>query len=105
MKARQAIAGLSLLAASLLLSNPAWPTDDPCGAAPQQLDDWETASPEDVGLDAAALCKITQELAAQGSTAARSKKAETFACNSTGLPRLATPNNSSASVTTDTTTL
>ena len=71
MKARQAIARLSLLAASLLLSNPAWPTDDPCGAAPQQLDDWETASPEDVGLDAAALCKITQELAAQGSTAAR----------------------------------
>ena len=71
MKARQAIARLSLLAASLLLSNPAWPTDDPCGAAPQQLDDWETASPEDVGLDAAALCKITQELAAQGRAAAR----------------------------------
>jgi len=71
MKARQAIARLSLLAASLLLSNPAWPADDPCGAAPpQQLDDWETASPEDVGLDAAVLCKITQELAAQGSAAA-----------------------------------
>ena len=71
MKARQAIARLSLLAASLLLSNPAWPTDDPCGAAPQQLDDWETAPPEEIGLDAAALCKITQELAAQGRAAAR----------------------------------
>jgi CubicO group peptidase (beta-lactamase class C family) len=71
MKARQAIARLSLLAASLLLSNPAWPTDDPCGAAPQQLDDWETASPEDVGLDAVVLCKIIQELAAQGRVAAR----------------------------------
>ena len=64
MKAHQVIAGLSLLAASLLLSSPAWPTDASCGSAPQQLDDWETARPEDVGLDAAVLCKIAEELAA-----------------------------------------
>ena len=71
MKARRAIAWLSLLGAISLLPGSAWPTNASCGSAPQQLDDWETASPEDVGLDAAVLCKITQELAAQGGTAAR----------------------------------
>jgi len=44
--------------------------DASCASAPQQLDDWETASPEDVGIDAAVLCKITQELAAQRNQAA-----------------------------------
>ncbi len=70
MRTRHGIACLLFLCASVLLPGPAWPTDDSCGAAPQQLGDWETASPEDVGLDAAVLCKITRELAAQGHTAA-----------------------------------
>src|ERR1044071_9703344 len=65
------IAWLSFLCASILLPGAAWPMDASCASAPQQLDDWETASPEDVGLDAAVLCKITQELAAQGGTPAR----------------------------------
>ena len=63
MNARRAIAWLSLLAAISLLPGSAWPTNASCGSAPQQLDDWETASPEEVGLDAAALCRITEELA------------------------------------------
>ena len=71
MKARRAIAWLSLLGAISLFPDSAWPTNASCGSAPQQLDDWETAAPEDVGLDAAVLCMITQELAAQGGTAAR----------------------------------
>ena len=71
MRTRHCIAWLSFLCASILLPGAAWPMDASCASAPQQLDDWETASPEDVGLDAAVLCKITQELAAQGRTAAR----------------------------------
>ncbi|HEY8131092.1 MAG TPA: serine hydrolase, partial [Thermoanaerobaculia bacterium] len=71
MRTRHGIAWLSFLCASILLPGPAWPADDSCGSAPQQLDDWETASPEEVGLDAAVLCKITQELAVQGRVAAR----------------------------------
>ena len=71
MRTRHGIAWLSFLCASILLPGTAWPADDSCGSAPQQLDDWETASPEDVGFDAAVLCKITQELAAQGRVAAR----------------------------------
>jgi CubicO group peptidase (beta-lactamase class C family) len=63
MRARRAIAWLSLLGAISLFPGSAWPTDASCGAPPQQLDDWETASPEDVGLDAAVLCRITKELA------------------------------------------
>ena len=63
MKARRAIAWLSLIGAISLFPGSAWPTNASCGAALQQLDDWETASPEDVGLDAAALCRITTELA------------------------------------------
>jgi CubicO group peptidase (beta-lactamase class C family) len=71
MRTRHGIAWLSFLCASILLPGAAWPMDASCASAPQQLDDWETASPEDVGFDAAVLCKITQELAAQGHTAAR----------------------------------
>lgn len=71
MRTRHGIAWLSFLCASILLPGPAWPADDSCGSAPQQLDDWETASPGDVGFDAAVLCKITQELAVQGRVAAR----------------------------------
>ena len=71
MRTRHGIAWLSFLCASILLPGAAWPMDASCASAPQQLDDWETASPEDVGLDAAVLCKITQELATQGRTAAR----------------------------------
>jgi CubicO group peptidase (beta-lactamase class C family) len=63
MKVHHAITRLLLLAASLLLSSPAWPTDASCGSAPQQLDDWETTRPEDVGLDAALLCKIAEKMA------------------------------------------
>ena len=63
MKVHHAITGLLLLAASLLLSSPAWPTNASCGSAPQQLDDWETTRPEDVGLDAALLCKIAEKMA------------------------------------------
>ena len=66
MRTRHGIAWLSFLCASILLPGAAWPMDASCASAPQQLDDWETASPEDVGLDAAVLCKITQELAVQG---------------------------------------
>src|SRR5262245_31793394 len=71
MRTHHGIAWLSFLCASILLPGPAWPADNSCGSAPQQLDDWETAAPEDVGLDAAVLCKITQELAVQGQVAAR----------------------------------
>lgn len=71
MRTRHGIAWLSFLCAGILLPGTAWPADESCGAAPQQLDDWETASPEDVGLDAAVLCKITRELAIQGQLAAR----------------------------------
>lgn len=70
MRTRHGIAWLSFLCASILLPGAAWPMDASCASAPQQLDDWETASPEDVGIDAAVLCKITQELAAQGRAAA-----------------------------------
>src|SRR6185295_11921328 len=70
MRTRHGIAWLSFLCASILLPGAAWPMDASCASAPQQLDDWETASPEDVGIDAAVLCKITQELAAQGNHAA-----------------------------------
>jgi CubicO group peptidase (beta-lactamase class C family) len=66
MRTRHGIAWLSFLCASILLPGAARPMDASCASAPQQLDDWETASPEDVGIDAAVLCKITQELAAQG---------------------------------------
>ncbi|HEX2476649.1 MAG TPA: serine hydrolase [Lacipirellulaceae bacterium] len=66
MGTRHGIAWLSFLCASILLPGAAWSMDASCASAPQQLDDWETASPEDVGFDAAVLCKITQELAAQG---------------------------------------
>jgi CubicO group peptidase (beta-lactamase class C family) len=69
MRTRHGIAWLSFLCASILLPGAARPMDASCASAPQQLDDWETASPEDVGIDAAVLCKITQELAAQGRTA------------------------------------
>jgi CubicO group peptidase (beta-lactamase class C family) len=71
MRTRHGIAWLSFLCASILLPGAAWPTDASCASAPRQLDDWETAAPEDAGFDAAVLCKITQELAAQGGTAAR----------------------------------
>lgn len=71
MRARHGIAWLSFLCAGILLPGAAWPMDASCASEPQQLDDWETASPEDVGFDGAVLCKITQELAAQGRTAAR----------------------------------
>jgi len=71
MRTRHGIAWLSFLCASILLPGAARPMDASCASAPQQLDDWETASPEDVGFDAAVLCKITQELAAQGRAAAR----------------------------------
>lgn len=70
MRTRHGIAWLSFLCASILLPGAAWPMDASCASAPQQLDDWETASPEDVGIDATVLCKITQELAAQGNHAA-----------------------------------
>lgn len=63
MKARRAVAWLSLLGAISLFSGSAWPKDASCGAAPRQLDDWETARPEEVGLEPAALCRITTELA------------------------------------------
>jgi CubicO group peptidase (beta-lactamase class C family) len=63
MKALRAITWLSLFGAISLFPGSAWPTNASCGEAPQQLDDWETARPEEVGLDAAALCRITKELA------------------------------------------
>lgn len=65
MRARRAIAWLSLLGAISLFPSSAWPTTASCESAPQQLDDWETARPEEVGLDVAALCRITNELADQ----------------------------------------
>ena len=65
MKVHRAITRLLLLAASLLLSSPASPTDASCVSAPQQLDDWETTRPEDVGLDAALLCKIAEKIIAK----------------------------------------
>ena len=71
MRTRHGIAWLLFLCASTLLPGAAWPVDASCASAPQHLDDWETASPEEVGLDAAVLCKITQELAVQGGAAAR----------------------------------
>ena len=71
MRTRHGIAWLLFLCASILLPGAAWPVDASCASAPQHLDDWETASPEEVRLDAAVLCKITQELAVQGGAAAR----------------------------------
>jgi CubicO group peptidase (beta-lactamase class C family) len=71
MTIRHGIGWLLFLCASILLPGAAWPVDASCASAPQQLDDWETASPEDVGIDAAILCKITQELAVQGGATAR----------------------------------
>src|SRR5215470_4745241 len=71
MRTRHGIAWLSFLCASILVPGTAWPMDASCASAPRQLDDWATASPEDVGFDAAVLCKITQELAVQGRVEAR----------------------------------
>lgn len=66
MTTRRGIAWLALLYASIALPGAAWSMDDSCGEAPQQLDDWETARPEEIGFDAAALCRITKELAEPG---------------------------------------
>jgi CubicO group peptidase (beta-lactamase class C family) len=52
----------SFFAASILLSIPVLAKDVPCGSEPLRTDDWETARPEEVGLDAAVLCTIATKL-------------------------------------------